>query len=177
VRIGYVVFTEKDVQHGPYDEWADLGNVLAFKKNCKWVFVDGKTGEVLTESEYDEYRKASGLIPVRKNDSWGYIDEKTGKLVIDMKYKDAYYFLEGIFAPVSFMIDSHAKWGIINTKGQYIIAPQYDEYIGVAQGIEGCGFLMKRGLKKIFLVIKIGTKRIVEIDCHESIMVFEKTLL
>ncbi|MDX1651551.1 MAG: WG repeat-containing protein [Brumimicrobium sp.] len=61
------------------------------------------------------------LIPVTKGDLWGYTN-KDAKLIIDYKFDYAFPFRTGYA-----FIDKLMKMGMINVKGEQVIAPEYDE--------------------------------------------------
>lgn len=68
-------------------------------------------------SSFFGYSMSSVLI----NDKWGYIDE-TGKIIINPQFDIATNFW-GNYA----IAGTGKKLGIINTKGEYVVTPQYDD--------------------------------------------------
>jgi hypothetical protein len=64
----------------------------------------------------------------------GFID-KTGKLRIDFRFTDTRGFSEGI-APVCIYPEcDNACWGFINTKGEWILEPQFWSALPVTDGV------------------------------------------
>ena len=102
-----------------------------------WGFVD-KEGNIIIEPNFQEVRSFSeGLCMVRnENDECGFIN-KSGELVIDYLFHHAKDFKDG--KAVAFQ---DGKAGVINTKGEYIIQPQFSDMI-----IDGNKFLVSQNRK------------------------------
>ncbi len=88
----------------------------------KWGFID-KEGKVIITPQFRSSLNYSNGICAVENDSgkWGYID-KTGKVIINFQFKQAGNFLDGVA-----VVATDNKFGVINTKGNYIINPQFQE--------------------------------------------------
>lgn len=86
-----------------------------------WGFVNVK-GEKVIQPQYakvDYFFEGKCAVQNREG-KWGYID-KSGKLIIDYKFDVALEFENG--KAVVYIED---KAGVINSKGEYLIKPQYD---------------------------------------------------
>ncbi len=86
----------------------------------------------------------------RKTGKFGYIDNKNN-LIIEYKYSKAEEF-KGEKAVVAIIINEKEKYGIINTKGEWIIKPTYDYicpfsnyYIKACIDNEHCGVIDRFG--------------------------------
>ncbi|WP_418926159.1 WG repeat-containing protein [Dialister hominis] len=105
-----------------YDEIKYLGSsILSYKQDGKYGILD-KDGKVISAPLYREMGTAScGLIPV-KDDAWK---------VISYDGSDVIVFPKKISQMTSFMNDRagvkvDGKWGLIDTKGNWIVSPTYD---------------------------------------------------
>ncbi len=66
-------------------------NLIAYKKDGKWGFVDTK-GKVVIEPTYQKAKSFSnGMAAVCSNNKWGFIND-SNQLVIDYQFADASYF-------------------------------------------------------------------------------------
>lgn len=113
--------------------------VLAFNDGVAVVQNDGlfgvidKTGKVIVPIDREHIGSFSnGLATTSVTDDsdstlYGYIN-KTGKVAIVPNWGQANQFSEGL-AVVRFDTLKSSKWGVIDTKGKYVIQPKYDEVI------------------------------------------------
>lgn len=98
--------------------------------------VINKTGKVLEVLKYyDEYNTAEGLTPYciesKDNYSYGYKNQD-GTVAIAPKFRNASSFIDG-YAVVAIDDGNYGLlFGLINTKGQYVIPPEYTfmNYLG-----------------------------------------------
>ncbi len=86
------------------------------------------TGEIVVPAQYSRaWIFSDGLAGVQKNGMIGFIDH-SGKVVIDFKFPyhgnplSEYVFLNGYCAAA----DTLGRCGIINKKGEWVVAPEYD---------------------------------------------------
>ncbi|MDR1565208.1 MAG: WG repeat-containing protein [Oscillospiraceae bacterium] len=151
---GFIDTTGKLITELKFEVAANFKNgAAAVRINDKCGFINQK-GEYIAEPQYENcYDFHSGLAAVQKGGKWGFINAE-GKLVIEPKYGDAGDFYEG-YAPVldgdsMYFIDKEGKrawgkrytqaanfntglaivtvegkYGVINTKGEYVIEPTY----------------------------------------------------
>lgn len=101
-------------------------NVALCKDKSSWFFVDTNMQKVFSlplETIYaDSFFEGMAVIAFEKegNVQYGFVD-KTGRIVINPQYKQVGYFSEGL----AVAMDKTGKYGYINTKGVWIIPPQY----------------------------------------------------
>jgi hypothetical protein len=113
---------------------------VIFKYNM-YGFID-TSGKIIASPVYDEVHPFSnGFAAVRHGNFWGYID-KTGKEIIPLQFKLAFSFSkEGLACVVSkpnrsgvspgdeqtmeYESDESSYYGYINTKGEWVIRPQF----------------------------------------------------
>lgn len=124
------------------------------KKGKMWGFVD-KTGKEIVPPKYDfVWAFQDGLGLVKQNDKYGFVD-KAGELVIPIQYEDAHSFnggfavvkkggevnfinkagkvpFDNVFALIDgkaglFIVKQNNKYGLLNTKGQFILPLEYDD--------------------------------------------------
>lgn len=119
----------KDIDWCHYSDGNDEPPMVLFAKNGKRGFCNIATGEVIVEPT--TYTKAwifsEGLAAVEKNGYIGFVNT-SGKVAIDFKYSyrgnDLYAF---VFHDGHCVVaDSSNKIGVIDTKGSWVIKPQYD---------------------------------------------------
>ncbi|KOY87731.1 hypothetical protein AD998_17775 [bacterium 336/3] len=65
------------------------------------------------------------LVPKEKKGKWGYVKEGTEKFAIKAKYDYTKPFDEVVGSERA-LVKQKGKWGIIDTKGKFVLAPQYD---------------------------------------------------
>lgn len=111
-----------------------------------------KRGEFMPiDKKIESYRTASeGLMAVRRNGMWGFISTETGLYVIEPQFEpepgdykiDLYdeRFVEGL-VPVRVK----GKYGFINRKGEFVIAPQFESVRSFFNGIAAVRFERKWG--------------------------------
>jgi hypothetical protein len=151
---GFIDTKGKLIAETKFDVAANFKNgAAAVRIDDKCGFINQK-GEYLVEPQYENcYDFHSGLAAVQKGGKWGFINAE-GTMVIEPKYGDAGDFYEG-YAPVldgdsMYFIDKEGKrawgkrytqaanfntglaivtvegkYGVINTKGEYVIEPSY----------------------------------------------------
>lgn len=92
------------------------------EERFKWGFIE-PSGRLVIPDFYDEVRAfQEGLAVVRQKGRWGYID-KRGRTVIPVQYRGAWSFSNGMARVLTF----DEKMGFINPKGEWIIAPNWEE--------------------------------------------------
>lgn len=106
------------------------------------------------KQDYEPYRDT-------KTGLYGYRHDKTGKNLIPPQYDSAYFFSEGLAA-----VRYKRKWGFIDTKGQFVIPPQYDDVDksfqkGIARVFVG---------QKAFCIGKTGNI----VDCKTGILISQQ---
>lgn len=84
-----------------------------------------KSGKIVVEPQENEiesdFVQGKAVISGADNFKKGYID-KSGKIIINCQFDEAGDFGENGLACVQF----GDKWGVINSKGEYVINPKYD---------------------------------------------------
>ncbi len=96
----------------------------------KFGFIDSKNNIVIPISYERGGDFKHGLAPVKQGNSWGYVDSKNN-VVIDFIYEAAYTFRDDPYAVVKL----NGAEGLINTRGDYILAPNYDSVKAYADGL------------------------------------------
>ncbi|HMP50939.1 MAG TPA: WG repeat-containing protein, partial [Candidatus Melainabacteria bacterium] len=102
--------------------------------NLRWGFVN-KEGKMIIQPQFLEAGTFSeGLAPVKTDAGWGYLD-RSGKVVLE-GFDEAGVFSEGLAAvkipsngPLveKFGNDSAALWGFIDSTGNFVIKPQFQD--------------------------------------------------
>lgn len=144
--------------------------VLGFHDDVSVVMNDGlygvidKTGKVIIPIEHENIGSFSnGLATTYVTDDsgsvlYGYMDKK-GKIKIIPNWSQANQFSEGL-AVVRFDTLKTSKWGVIDTKGKYVIQPKYDEIIpridNDSQSFEAAGYY--KGGKATFYTLVTPSK-------------------
>lgn len=118
----YINLEGKVVIEPPYAVTKNFSDGLAaFQENKKWGFID-KEGKVAIPAQFDNIKYFnSGICVVLQNKRWFYID-KTGKEILqNVQTQKTFDFEDGLaFVRVNNLV------GVINTKGETVIEPQYD---------------------------------------------------
>jgi|WetSurMetagenome_2_1015567.scaffolds.fasta_scaffold00213_16 hypothetical protein len=123
-----------------YSEVGMFHNGLApVEKDEKWGYID-KTGKEVVPLIYDQADELiDGMGAVLKGNKWGFINRQ-GKLVIEPKFTSRIELMGGgILLGVGFSdglawvdngkdYSSGKKWGVIDTTGNFVIEPQYEDY-------------------------------------------------
>lgn len=111
--------------------------VTAFESGRAWVFTADKWFMIKTdgtrvpgESYAGIGNSGNGLTPVMKKDKWGFIDVNNN-MIIKPVFKNTGSFSNGICVVQDAAND---KLGAINTRGEYVIQPEYDELLAVRDG-------------------------------------------
>jgi len=125
--------------------------LLAVKESGKWGYLDQQGGFAIPLQFDDAQMFSEGLAAVMVGEGWGYID-MSGSFVIQPQFTYVRGFKEGM-APVyiggfhRFVTTQEGdmlrmgwqlqggKWGAIDTEGEVVIQPQYDEPFGFCDGI------------------------------------------
>jgi hypothetical protein len=124
----------------PYTEVRSFHDGLApVKSNNKWGYID-KAGKIVVSPKFEDADELhDGMGAVLLGHKWGFID-KSGKQVVEPKYSSRVELIGGqIIIGVGFRdglawVDNEQgwragkKWGVIDTSGQFVIEPQYDNY-------------------------------------------------
>lgn len=119
---GYIDKTGKMVVEPQFFFSRDFSNGLA-------VYAQGEEAEdwfvylvsdLDLDSDIDEYIVISGYFELRKHEDLYY--NKQGRIAFTLPYDTVYPFSDGLAA-----VSVNGKWGFINTKGEMVIAPQFDE--------------------------------------------------
>ncbi len=157
-------------------------NFLIPTKNAKsYGYVDKKTKEVIIPlNKYNSRAKAQLSLPLeliivkinnknliksfdRKTGKFGYVDNNNN-IIIEHKYTKAEPF-RGENAIVATIINGKEKYGMINTKGEWIIKPIYDYlcpfsnyYIKACIDSEHCGVIDRYGSN--ITLMTYNTKRL-----------------
>lgn len=131
-------FYDKECSHlfGEYDDVSSIGNgVAAVKKNGNWSFVD-REGKDLTGKTYRHVAMDEKLVVYRNDrmfvsDGTGYqMIDSHGNVVGNKKYQAVHIFNDTTYAAV--MIND--KWGFINSAGEIVIEPKYEDARSFANG-------------------------------------------
>ncbi len=92
-----------------------------------------KNGSALTAQPYDEIQPATnGMSVFKKNDRYGYANA-TGKIIVEDMFTEARPFSDSGVAVVS--TEGRRSYGVINTSGEFVIEPKYDEIKDFVGGI------------------------------------------
>ncbi len=132
-KYGYMDKQQKLVVPYKYQEAFGFSDGVAVVINDGQQGVIDKTGKVIIPLEHESIGSfSSGLGAISVADAsgsvlYGYMN-KTGKIVIIPNWSMVNPFSEGL-AVVRFDTLTSSKWGVIDTKGNYVIKPKYDEII------------------------------------------------
>ncbi len=149
--------------------WAS-NNLFPIKYADSFGFLEWKTGKVIVPlNKYNSRFLSCIFLPVEllyvkyydkaltpvlddKTKLYGYSDDK-GKLIIEYKFDNAKDFA-GSFAIVSISDDGKKKFGLIDKKGDWVVAPEYSYicdnnkyYIKACLDKDHCGVIDKFGNK------------------------------
>lgn len=120
-KIGYVDASGTIIIPLMYDEGLTFSEgYTAVRSGNAWIYFDSTGKKLSDEQFYDAQSFHNGMAAVMKGKHYGYIDKK-GKTIIDYQFSNARAFAEGV-APVS---NEKGLWGYINTKGEFVIMPEY----------------------------------------------------
>ncbi len=122
---------------GEYEDVSAIGNgVAAVKKNGKWSLVN-REGKDLTGKTYDEVVMDEKLVVYRNerlfvSDGSGYqMIDSNGTVYGKTKFQAVHIFNDTTYAAV--MIDG--KWGFVNSSGEVVISPQFEDARSFANGL------------------------------------------
>lgn len=110
--------------------------VAAVKQGDKWSLIT-TSGEKITDTEYtdvlvdeDNICSNNGVIFVSEGKGYYMVDTE-GKKISDTVYEDAEPFFESNITAIK----KDGKWGFVNTEGDIIIEPQYEDARTFGKGI------------------------------------------
>lgn len=137
--------------YGDYDYGTSYSNGIAAVKNKDTWFIIDMNGQKINNEIYhdilvdeDNFCSKKGLFFGQQNDQY-YLYNTEGKKVVDIGFEDAEPFFEDTMTAVKI----NGKWGFINTEGEIVIEPQYDEARTFGNGLAavkidgGWGFINK----------------------------------
>lgn len=132
-KYGYMNKQQKLVIPHKYEMALDFSDGVAVVMNDGLFGVIDKTGKViipLNEEYIGSFSSGLGASSVTDDSGerlYGYMN-KAGKVVIIPNWTEVYPFSEGL-AAVRFTTLTSSKWGVIDTKGNYVVKPKYDEVL------------------------------------------------
>lgn len=131
-KYGYMNKQRKLVIPYTYQEANDFKGGLAVVTQGRGYGAIDQSGNTIVPMKFDNLNDYSeGLAVYGRRNHWndasqyGFVDKK-GNIRIEAKWDDAYKFSEGL-AAVKSGGDYDGKWGVIDTAGNYIVKPKYDE--------------------------------------------------
>lgn len=131
-KYGYMNKQRKLVIPYTYQEANDFKGGLAVVTQGRGYGAIDQSGNTIVPMKFDNLNDYSeGLAVYGRRNHWndasqyGFVDKK-GNIRIEAKWDDAYKFSEGL-AAVKSGGDYDGKWGVIDTTGNYIVKPKYDE--------------------------------------------------
>jgi hypothetical protein len=156
VKYGLMDTLGRIVVPAKYDEIENIGHIyVPINIDNKWGFAD-KNGNLIISPQYEVVNPFNqNFASVKYNGKWGLIDAK-GRIIIPFKYTKMGNFEEGLiwvkngseycyineYEKVKFCINAgfvndfkfgvarvieQGKWGLINTSGDYIIRPRFND--------------------------------------------------
>lgn len=90
----------------------------------------------LEDNDEEIIDRNKNFVPVSRNGKWGFIDDETRTLAIDLKFEHVGHFSEFI-APASIIDHGEELWGYIDTLGQWVITPRFNEAKEFSEGLAG----------------------------------------
>lgn len=145
---GYIDSTGQIAILPRFDDAQPFSEGLAAVKVCtKYGYID-TTGKMIIEPQFQFAEPFSdGMAWVRfSTNEIAYVD-RSGKIAFTLQSgQDARAFSDGL-APAS----SQGRWGFIDKRGHYAIAPQFDRVLGFSEGLAAVavgnkfGFINRRG--------------------------------
>ena len=156
-----------------YADAGDFSEGLAFvqfRKDDQYGIINTSGVEVVSPRFYSTGIFSDGLAGVRLSDGglYGYID-KQGQVVISEKYEYVTPFSGG-FASVAITDENEVtKWGVIDTKGEWVVEPMYKDLSSVSHGLVA----MQNMQDKAGLMKSDGT---VLVSCKYPAFFFSKSI-
>ena len=157
---GFMNKDQKLVVPHKYDYVMAFNDGVAAVQNDGLFGVIDKTGKVIVPIKYEHIGSfGNGLATTSVTDDsdtvlYGYMN-KTGKVAIIPNWGQANQFSEGL-AVVRFDTLKSSKWGVIDTKGKYVIQPKYDEIVpridNDSQSFESAGYF-KNGKATFYTLV------------------------
>lgn len=138
---GYIDKLGKIVIQPKYEEAGSFVNGKALVKlgENNYEIID-KSGKTLSSfNHYYTGYMGEGLIAFRgkSDDKAGYMDED-GRVMIPPSFDYVEAFQDG-FAVVGLYEDFYTRYGLINSKGNYVIKPEYSEIRNIGEGMFAVG--------------------------------------
>lgn len=128
--------------------WPVSEGIIRYRLNNRIGFVSARDASPLIEPKFSDAGDfSSGMAPAKSGNLWGYVD-RTGRWVIKPAYSSAASF----FQTLAVVKDSRGRAGLINTRGELVLEPQFSEIRNFANQraavkINGkWGFLDRRAL-------------------------------
>ncbi|MGE5472650.1 MAG: WG repeat-containing protein [Ignavibacteriales bacterium] len=112
------------------------GKALAKIKDKEYIVVD-KAGKIISLLNYNNVRELSEGILVfsdDNNEKFGYL-KVDGKILIEPKFSRADKFEKGYAIVNEGESFSDEKVGVINTKGEFAIKPEYSDIFSIGEGL------------------------------------------
>lgn len=76
------------------------------------------------------------FVRIGRNNKWGFIDDETRTLAIDFQFEGIGHFSEYL-SPAAIIQNGTKKWGYIDTLGQWIVTPRFDDAKDFSEGLAG----------------------------------------
>jgi hypothetical protein len=138
---GYINGSGKVIIQPKYQEAGDFKNGKALVKLSvgKYAFI-GKDGKFIRIFNYDITDAKEGMLIYKdkKTQKLGYMNEY-GKVIIKAKFTEAWPFQYGFAVVSSSSSSADKKYGLIDKKGSYKLAPVYNEIISLGEGMIAAG--------------------------------------
>lgn len=149
-RFGNYIIKPDSIYKIGQDQNNNLTKIFLYENGKYYGGIANNSGEILVKFGIDEYKKTSsyfhdGLLWVKSpNCSEGFVNKKN-EVVVPIEYKTVWDFKNG--TAIVQCYDN--KKGIIDTKGNYIIAPNYDSIERLETGLFEVSIKNKHGIMNI----------------------------